>query len=313
MTPIAIFAFKRLDLLQQTLKALQACDGYPGGPVYVFSDAARENFASEVAEVTILRAWLKEWCSRNNAELIEAPANLGLRRSIVGGVTRLLEQFEQVIVLEDDIVVSSSFLRFMHESLNAFQSHPHVYQVSGYFIPHRSAVPETGFLSVPACWGWGTWRRAWNHYCDDAAGLLAQIEQADVNRFDIDSSYAYLDSLRQNATGKMNTWMVRWYASIFLRQGVVFYPGVSLTRNIGFSDGGTNCGPGTMARIFERQRISHRLPVFEASLSLVEENLVMRGVMRQFYLWQQAEWCKPSTMARWRSRCRRLMKLLGIR
>ena len=58
MTPIAIFAFKRLDLLQQTLNALQACDGYPGGPIYVFSDAARANIPGELSAVTTLRGWL---------------------------------------------------------------------------------------------------------------------------------------------------------------------------------------------------------------------------------------------------------------
>ena len=161
--PIAIFAFNRLDLLQKTLRALERCAGFPGGPLHVFSDAPRDGRATETDAVAKLRGWLRVWCARHCATLHEATENKGLRKSIVSGVTALLEEHDRVIILEDDIVVSPVFLQFMHSALDVFQEREDIFQVSGYFVPHRQKLPAAGLLRVPACWGWATWRRAWRH------------------------------------------------------------------------------------------------------------------------------------------------------
>lgn len=217
--PIAIFAFKRLDLLKKTLAALERSKGFPGGPLHVFSDAPREAVPAEAAQVGALRDWLKPWCARHGAVLHEASGNQGLRRSIISGVSALLKDYERVIVIEDDILVSPGFLPFMHEGLEAFQERDEVMQISGYFVPHRQHLPAAGMLRVPACWGWATWRRAWQHYSDDAAALLSAVRARDVQAFDLNGSYANVEALEKNARGTLNTWFVRWYASVFLRGG----------------------------------------------------------------------------------------------
>ncbi len=311
--PVAVFAFRRLDLLKKTLSALQQCDGYPGGPVVVFSDAARSEVDGEAGLVAELRTWLAKWCRDQKAHLVEAEVNQGLRRSIVDGVTGLLRDHDRVIVIEDDIVVSRSFLKFMHRGLETFQLNERVFQISGYMVPHRKRLADSGFLSVPGCWGWATWRRAWDHYSDDAAQLVKRLEPLDLRRFDIDGSYGYLDSLKLNAEGRQNTWMVRWYASIFIMGGLVAYPGHSLTRNIGFSEPGTNCGPGTMGRVFESQAISDRLPLLPEQAQEVIETPAFRRVLSEFYRWQQDRWSAPSFRQVWTGRFRRVLKYLRIR
>ena len=308
-TPIAVFAFKRLDTLQKTLSALEQCNGFPGGPIYVFSDAPRESRTAEVGDVLQLRAWVQRWCSLHNAQLIEAPVNLGLRESIIVGVTSLLNEYERVIVLEDDIIVSPRFLEYMHISLDRFKDSSNVYQVSGYFGPNRRRLPDAGFLKVPACWGWATWRRAWAHYCDDASILLSEIERTDVRSFDIDGTYGYLDSLRRNANGSQNTWMVRWYASIFLRDGLTLYPSQSLTRNIGFTSDGTNCTEGPMGKMYTRQKVTNRVPNTQCLSESSGETTELRETLIDFYRWQNYQWSKPSFKERWGSRWRRLRQV----
>lgn len=310
VTPIAIFAFNRLDLLRATIKSLEGSEGFPGGPVFVFSDAARSHVSGEEEKVEALRRWLRVWCQRVNATLIEADSNQGLRRSIIGGVSSLLEQYERVIVLEDDIVVSRHFLPFMRQALTTYQNSSDVVQVSGYFIPHRKKVPNTGLLSVPACWGWATWRRAWKHYSDDAAGLLTQIPESDVHRFNIEGTYAYYDALRRNAEGTQNTWAVRWYASVFVRRGLTVYPGKSLTRNIGFEEGGTNCGAGTMARVFNHQKIQGVMPVPATEQLPLGENQRLRQVLADFYRWQQLQWSRPTVQEVWAARWARMKRMI---
>ena len=307
--PITIFAFRRLDLLQRTLGALEKCDGFAQSPLVVFSDAARATVPGEREQVEKLRGWLRTWCARHGAELREAPVNCGLRASIIAGVTEIVEQHGRVIVLEDDILVSPWFLRFMNDALEAGEGRDDLYQVSGYFVPHRRALPAVGLLRVPACWGWATWRRAWRAYDDDAAGLLERMRGCDTRAFDINGTYGNLDALERNADGRLNTWAVRWCAAVFLRGGLTVYPAVSLTRNIGFGGGGTHCDKSSMDKVFLRQRIDPG-PVAVAWDALETlESLEFLATLEEFYRFQHRQWTLSPWPTRLRGKIRRILRL----
>jgi hypothetical protein len=305
--PIAIFAFKRLDLLQQTLGVLERCREFSQSPIHLFSDGARENQPGEADAVAKLRSWLRPWCIRRGATLHSAEVNKGLRSSIISGVTAVLEKHDRVIVMEDDLIVSPRFLAFMNEALEGCRDRADIFQVSGYNIPHRNRLSAVGLLRVPACWGWATWRRAWACYSDDAAALLSEVRRRDVRAFNINGSYHYLESLERNAAGTQNTWMVRWYASVFLRAGLTVYPGQSLTRNIGFDGDGTNCGAGTTSRTFMRQRIAPDFPRVDWHGLGTVESPSFAATLEEFYHWQMHEWTKPTLRQRLRARCKRLL------
>jgi hypothetical protein len=224
----------------------------------------------------------------------------------VSGVSELLETNDRIIVLEDDIVPSRTFLTFMNEGLAACESRNDIYQISGYFVPHRVDLPDLGLLRVPACWGWATWRRAWAQYTDDAATLVDALAGHDKRKFDIDGTYDYMESLEKNARGEANTWFVRWYATVFLRGGLTVYPARSLARNVGFVEGGTNCGPGRTAQTFLRQRIDNRRKNFTWETLGTDESPEYAEVLAGFYRWQQHEWTRPT----WRERVDARVKLL---
>ena len=305
--PIAVFAFNRLGLLQQTLSALTRCKEFSASAVHVFSDGARDNREGESGTVERLRYWLRHWAADHGATVHEAATNRGLRTSIVSGTSALLEQDYRVIVIEDDILVSPHFLTFMNEALDAYRERTDIVQVSGYFVPHNRRLPKIGLLRSPATRGWATWRRAWQHYRDDAAALLREVRSADTNSFNYQGSYAYLDELGRNADGTLDTWAVRWYASVFLRGGLTIYPARSLTRNLGFGEDGTNCGPGTMAPVYSRQRIDSKPVNADWNKVGAVETPSFAAALEEFYRWQQDKWTRPT----WRERVKaRLNKVL---
>jgi hypothetical protein len=51
-----------------------------------------------------------------------------------------------------------------------------------------------------------------------------------------------LEQLEANAQGILNTWAVKWYASIFLSGGLCLYPNKTLVQNNGLDGSGTNSG-----------------------------------------------------------------------
>jgi hypothetical protein len=306
--PVVVFAFRRLACLSKTLAALEKCEGFSGTQVTIFSDGPRLGRDEEAAAVSRVREYLRSWTSRHGATLVEADENLGLRNSVVSGVSRVLKDQDRVIVLEDDIVVSPAFLTFMNQALEVCGERCDVYQISGYFIPVENRLEGVGLLRVPGCWGWGTWRRAWNCYENDAVALAARIQDPeDVKRFDIDGTYPYHESLCANAEGSADTWMVRWYASVFLRGGLTLYPAQSLTRNIGFEEDGTHCGPGMVGRVFQRQKIAARAPKVELDSLGDRESEILLSEMRRFYKWQSVQWGRPAAADVWRARFKRLL------
>lgn len=179
-------------------------------------------------------------------------------------------------------------------------------QISGYFVPHRQNLPAAGMLRVPACWGWATWRRAWQHYSDDAAALLSAIRARDVQAFDLNGSYANVEALEKNAQGTLNTWFVRWYASVFLRGGMTVYPGLSLVRNTGFGEDATNCGKGGISRVFRRQKVNSCVPHVDWKALPLEEDPNFFRALEAFYHWQNRQWGRPTWRQVWRARWRRL-------
>jgi hypothetical protein len=302
---IAVFAFRRLDLLQLTLDSLGNNEGFQHFVTHVFSDAARSHTGEEGDAVAAVRSFLRDWCADHGAILHEAPTHLGLRSSILAGVADVLRTHESIIVVEDDLLLSRHFLTFMNQALVGCRDREDVMQVSGYFVPHKSTLPEVGLLRAPASWGWGTWRRAWAHYVDDAEALVTQVAPRKT-AFDFGGSYSYFDALERNAQGTLDTWAVRWYASMFVRGGYAVYPSRSFVRNIGYRLDATNTGPSRTAGAFLRQPIAGDMPDIDWRSLGKGETREYAETLTAFYRWQQTEWARPTWRERIKARWERL-------
>jgi hypothetical protein len=73
-----------------------------------------------------------------------------------------------------------------------------------------------------------------------------------------------------NRDEKINSWAIRWYASIFLNNGLCLHPTRSLVNNIGFDGTGVHCGKDA---IYEVTLNSHQVREFEESLEESAEAL----------------------------------------
>jgi FkbM family methyltransferase len=237
--PVALFAYRRPDHLARTLAALTANAEAGRTVLYVFSDAARgEEDDAAVAAVRALIATIDGFAAVHHVARDE---NFGLARNIVSGVSQVLSQHERVIVLEDDIVVSPHFLRFMNEGLDLYRDEPQVGSLSGYAYPTDIPLPETYFIRGADCWGWATWRDRWRHFEPDGRKLLAEIDARDLSHaFDLEGTASYRAMLIDQIEGRNDSWAVRWHASCLLRGLLILYPGRSLATNIGNDGSGTH-------------------------------------------------------------------------
>jgi hypothetical protein len=111
LAPIAVFAYRRTNLLTKTLDALERCPEFADSPVFIFSDGPRSGGAE--ADVAAVRKLVRGRL-RRNMTLIESSMNRGLAASIISGVSQLCNDHGRVIVVEDDLIVSPSTLTWFN-------------------------------------------------------------------------------------------------------------------------------------------------------------------------------------------------------
>jgi len=293
--PIALFAYNRLDHIRRTLEALRKNELATVSELYVFSDGPRSEADQE--KVRAVRELIRTISGFHTVTIIEQEANRGLARSIIDGVTTVVEKHGQVIVLEDDMITSPYFLRYMNEALHMYRNDERVISIHGYIYPIETLLPETFFLKGADCWGWATWKRGWNLFEPDGLKLLHELRTRNLaRRFDFDGTYGYTSMLESQVNGLNDSWAIRWYASAFLKDKVTLYPGRSLVCNIGVDASGTHCGAWDKfdAAISAEPVRVVRIPS--------EENRIARKAFKAFF-----RSLRPPLRQRIRSRITRIM------
>ena len=224
----------------KTLSSLLKCKEVSTHDLVVFSDGPKNDYTNK--QVESVRSLLNSITGFNSVKIITNPVNKGLASSIISGVTKVLKDYESIIVLEDDMVVSPYFLTYMNDGLEKYQNDDRVISIHGYVYPVDQELPETFFLKGANCWGWATWRRGWNLFNPDGQYLFDKIKRNNLSKqFNFNNSFDYMKMLCDQINGLNDSWAIRWYASAFTANKLTLYPGKSFVHNIGFDSSGTHC------------------------------------------------------------------------
>lgn len=239
--PVVLFVYNRLDHLKKTVEALRANPLSESSDLIIFSDGPKSEF--DQSAVNDVRNFARSIAGFKNLKVNESPVNRGLALSIIEGVSKILKEYGEAIIVEDDLVTHPGFLQYMNGGLQKYRNDDRVASIHGFTYPVAD-LPENYFLRGADCWGWATWSRAWELFESDGRKLLKEIEERKLEReFDYNGSFPYVKMLKDQITGRNSSWAIRWYASAFLRDKLTLYPGLSLVKNIGF-DQGTHCKDG---------------------------------------------------------------------
>lgn len=243
LAPVALFVYNRPWHTEQTLRALKNSKLADQTILYVFCDGYKPNATNkekesinEVRNLIQREQWCKEVC------IVEREQNLGLAESVILGINDVFKKYEKVIVLEDDIVVSPYFLDFMNQGLKLYANEHKVYGISGYKYPTSETININSFFLPIACsWGYATWKDRWQSVNYDAENLLNKISKKGLKKKMNFGGYPFYEMLESQVAGQIDSWAIRFYASMFLENRFFLYPKVSLVENIGFDNSGTHC------------------------------------------------------------------------
>jgi hypothetical protein len=241
LAPIALFVFARPLHTRLTVESLKLNNLARNSDLFIFSDAKKYDAQEEL--VCEIRQYIRQIEGFKSITIIERETNFGLSKSIIDGVTSLVNRYGRIIVLEDDLVTSTHFLTYMNEALEKYSNDDRIVSIHGYVYPCNKLLPEAFFLPGADCWGWGTWKRGWDLFNPDGRQLLDEINRRQLTAtFDYNGAYPFSRMLEDQILGKNDSWAIRWHASAFLAGKLTLYPGRSLVNNIGHDNSGTHCG-----------------------------------------------------------------------
>ena len=278
LAPVIVFSYNRPEHLRKTLDALSHNDLASESVLFVFCDGAKENADEEQLElIDTNRQVAKSISGFKDVHVVERAHNLGLANNIIGAVTEVVNKYEKVITLEDDVITSRGFLKYMNDALDVYEQDEHVMHISAYMYPHKGHLPNTFFFEVPyPGGGWATWKRAWDHFSNDINDLYSYWSQRwkEFNKY----GGNYLQKqLEANKSGSLYTWFIKWHAVVLREGGLTLYPHTSLTNNIGFDGTGSNCS--TMTK-FDILSPAEYVPV---NRTIIKENKRAARIIYHFY------------------------------
>lgn len=239
--PIILFVYDRPWHTEKTIEALQKNELADQSNLIIYSDAPKNDLAwLKVHEV---RDYLKTIVGFKSVKIIERQENWGLAKSIITGVTEVVNQCGRIIVLEDDIVTSPAFLSFMNQALDFYENQDKVWHISGWNYPiNRDDLGDIFFWRAMNCWGWATWAGRWQYFEKNPQKLIQAWTEQEKQHFDLDGSGVFWHQVTANAEGRMNTWAIFWYATIYENGGLCLNPSESYVDNIGHDGSGVHCG-----------------------------------------------------------------------
>lgn len=241
LAPICLFVYAREALTRKTVESLLANPLAARSELHIFCDGPRPGDECRVQAVRDYVRSIRGFC---RVVIHEQETNQGLSRSIISGVSEVLQAHERVIVLEDDLRLSSGFLQYMNQALQTYADELRVMSVSGYSFPirhGRGQVQDAAFGLRASSWGWGIWRDRWQAIDWQVTGYH-RFRWNPVQRWRFNRGGSDLARmLDRQMDGRIDSWAIRLCFHQFSHGLLDVFPVRSLVENIGFGEGAQHC------------------------------------------------------------------------
>jgi hypothetical protein len=243
LAPITLFVYNRYIHTRKTVEALQKNDLARDSELYIFADGPKNSV--DEARVQEVRTYLKTIKGFKKIYYFDRATNFGLAKSVISGVTEVINKFGKVIVVEDDIVTSANFLRYMNDAINFYQDNKQIFSISGYLLPCK--IPKWYKYDVllfprPSTWGWGTWKDRWDLVDWEVKDYQEFLRNKVLQKKFCQGGDDLVDMLKRQMEGKIDSWGIRWSYTHLKNDVYALYPVVSKVFNIGNDGTGVHCG-----------------------------------------------------------------------
>ncbi len=240
--PICLFTYNRLAETVQTIEYLKKNFFAQQSELFIFSDSYKDEKSRHKVEA--VRNYIRTVDGFKSIHIFEMQTNMGLAKSIISGVNKVITEYGKVIVLEDDLITSTNFLDYMNQALDYYEDNSKVFSVAGYSIkvtPPDNFKSDVYFKGRATSWGWATWKDRWQsvdwQLKDIDVFLSSNSRKRKMRRHGDD----LLKMLSDHIKGRNDSWAIRFAYNQIKGNKLTVAPIISKVRNIGFGGEATHC------------------------------------------------------------------------
>jgi hypothetical protein len=241
LPPILFLVFNRPKVTRRVFAELRRLRP---PELFIAADGPRGHMPGEAERCRRVREVVAgvDWPCRVSTLMREE--NLGCGRAVSSAVDWFFSHVEEGIVLEDDCLPHPSFFEFCGEMLARYRNEPQVMHVSG--DNFQDGIRRTShsyyFSKYPHCWGWATWRRAWELYDFSMSAWERYAHDLDLLPLDDEPAERAVkfEHFSRTHAGEIDTWDYQWTFTVWRNKAVTILPEVNLVENIGIGPDATH-------------------------------------------------------------------------
>ena len=278
LAPICLFVYSRINELRLTVESLQKNFLAPESQLFIFLDGSGNDHDKE--SVNRVSKFIQTIDGFANVTIYESKIHNGLAKSIISGVTKIIDKYDKVIVLEDDLILSTNFLCFMNQALTFYEEKKRILSISGYAFQLKYPINYNYDVALSlraSSWGWATWKNRWNkidwELKDYSSFRWNIINHIRFNRGGSDLSRL----LHRRIKGSIDSWAIRFVYHQFKNNYLDVFPVTSKVQNNGFNSEATHTK-------YKSKRFETILDVSDQlNFSFIDTMKTDKSVRKQFY------------------------------
>ena len=238
-SPIVLFVYNRPESTIDVLNSLACNVEAKFSELIIFCDGPKNDNEVLLSQINKVREIVKSEKRFSSVKIIENIVNKGLAKSVFDGVSEVLCSYDRIIVLEDDLIVSPYFLKYMNDSLGRYEFNECVGQIGAcnYFACGNN-YPSSFFIPIADCWGWATWKNRWEKYIhsiDEIDNALLKDKNLLI-KFNAYGSYNFSRLLNLQKSKSVSSWAIHWHSTCILNNWLILYPNPSMSQHISSLD-----------------------------------------------------------------------------
>jgi len=238
--PILFLVFNRIDTTKQVFQKIRLVKPKI---LYIASDGPRNNREGEYEKVKNVRDFIIKSIDWDcEIKTLFHDKNLGCGKAVSCAITWFFKNEEMGIILEDDCLPSLSFFIYCEELLLKYKDNPIIWHIAGNNpLTEIKSKYSYYFARVQHCWGWASWRRAWNYYNFDIIDLDKFCNEGINKIFTRKEDKRYwINIFNKMYNHEIDTWDYQWAYTIMKNNGICINPTKNLIKNIGFGEDATH-------------------------------------------------------------------------
>lgn len=238
---IAIFCYKRANKLKACVEALLKNPECNQLDIIFFSDGYKGDLDKHGVLET--RRYIDSIIGFKSMIKHFRETNVSTGPNFQEGLTFLSHNYDEFIVVEDDLIVSPNYIKYMLDALEFYREQKSVFCITGYVYPIKAdQYPYDVVIYKRFCsYGWAGWADRFSEviWDKDKLSLLMNTSPGFKKRLRTEG-YDLVRMLKKQISGKISTWDVQLQVHVSEQSLKVIYPVLSKVCNIGFDNESTN-------------------------------------------------------------------------